>query len=209
MGFVVPLARVLALVVFAWWVVARWSRTSPQLLVFTFPLLVAGLLWVLSAQIRGLAAGLLLSLSRRVRRGDRIHVGELTGVVRDVGLFRCVLKKADGSLVYIPNHSLLAEVITIERERNSEPVRVTLPLEDADPTLALGRARSLALLCPYRSLGTRVEAELSDHEATLTLRMHAWNENAAALASELLTEGLRREVRALREAATSSVTPST
>jgi len=68
--------------------------------------LVAGV--ALSTPLGNLGSGVLLAFTQPVRLGDRITVGEHTGVVAEITLSYTQLVMDDGIHVYIPNQSMVS-----------------------------------------------------------------------------------------------------
>ncbi|EKD79346.1 MAG: hypothetical protein ACD_41C00097G0003 [uncultured bacterium] len=56
--------------------------------------------------IKDVLAGLFIVLENQYARGDRIKLGEITGMVEDVSLRTTVIRSADQVLHYIPNGSI-------------------------------------------------------------------------------------------------------
>jgi len=186
----VPIAEVLSVVAVLVWLIARWLRLSPHLLVVFFPLGTLGSLWVFAGHVRNLSAGALLVLTRRIRQGDRIQVRGHSGVVREVGLGRTLLRRSDGSRVYVPNQDLLASTLTVARERLTEPIEVVVPMSESDGASLLETARRLALVSPYRALGTPIDVRWDHPRGVLHVHLHAWSEGAARLATKALRNAL-------------------
>lgn len=67
-----------------------------------------------SQKILGQAlSGLFILITRPFMIGDEINVAGITGVVTDVSTLFTTIKKDDGSLVLIPNNSVVGQKITI------------------------------------------------------------------------------------------------
>jgi small conductance mechanosensitive channel len=71
--------------------------------------LVAGV--ALSTPLGNLGSGVLLSFAQPVRLGDRITVGEHTGVVRAISLSYTTLVSDEGPYVFVPNQKMVSEVL--------------------------------------------------------------------------------------------------
>jgi small conductance mechanosensitive channel len=71
--------------------------------------LIAGL--ALSTPLGNLGSGVLLSFAQPVRLGDRITVGEHTGVVQAISLSYTVLVTDEGPHVFVPNQKMVSEVL--------------------------------------------------------------------------------------------------
>jgi small-conductance mechanosensitive channel len=101
---------------------------------------IAGL--ALTTPLGNLGSGVMLAFSQPVRLGDRITVGEQTGVVDEITLSYTALQTDEGRRVFIPNRDMVAT--TIVNNSVADPrrlVAVQLPVRiDA----ALADARRLA-----------------------------------------------------------------
>jgi small-conductance mechanosensitive channel len=71
--------------------------------------LVAGV--ALSTPLGNLGSGVLLAFTQPVRLGDRITVGEHTGVVREITLSYTALVSDDGTHVFVPNQSMVSTAL--------------------------------------------------------------------------------------------------
>ena len=161
------------------WFLLRIASVAPTLVVILTPALVAALGLIFARQLQNVGGGVALTLSRRIREGDRIEVGSHQGIVREVGLTRIKLRRDDGSSAYIPNRFVLGEVVAVSRERNTAPVDVQLVIDStASPEQVYTRARQLGALCPYRVTGTQVHVQFEVLERRLSLTVQTWAEPA-------------------------------
>ena len=71
--------------------------------------LVAGV--ALSTPLGNLGSGILLSFAQPVRLGDRITIGDHTGVVRAITLSYTTLVTDEGPHVYVPNQRMVSEML--------------------------------------------------------------------------------------------------
>jgi small-conductance mechanosensitive channel len=71
--------------------------------------LVAGV--SLSTPLGNLGSGVLLAFTQPVRLGDRITVGEHTGVVRAISLTYTTLVTDEGPYVYVPNQTMVSSML--------------------------------------------------------------------------------------------------
>ncbi|MBN2194971.1 MAG: mechanosensitive ion channel [Polyangiaceae bacterium] len=153
----------------AWWLsVFRLGVLSTTVLLLTHsivapaPLLGAALLLaggavgvaVLRAQLESLTVGVGLVFRRRLKEGDRLSLGDFSGEVREVGLSRIHLRRADGSSVLLPNRLLNTHPILVERSRHTARVVVRLELPESPTSEVLERLRRAAALSPYRVIGS-------------------------------------------------------
>ena len=99
----------------------------------------------LQGTLSNLAAGIMLVLFRPFRVGDRIELGGILGVIREVNLFYSELDTDNNVRVVIPNGKLWGEVVKVTSRNDSERVdlRFTRPLSD-DVGMAIARVREIA-----------------------------------------------------------------
>jgi small-conductance mechanosensitive channel len=71
--------------------------------------LIAGL--ALSTPLGNLGSGVLLAFTQPVRLGDRITVGDHTGVVRTISLSYTTLVTDEGPHVFVPNQRMVSEML--------------------------------------------------------------------------------------------------
>jgi small-conductance mechanosensitive channel len=71
--------------------------------------LVAGI--SLSTPLGNLGSGVLLAFTQPVRLGDRVTVGEHTGLVRAITLSYTTLVTDDGPHVFVPNQKMVSEML--------------------------------------------------------------------------------------------------
>ena len=65
----------------------------------------------LSAPLGNLGSGVLLAFTQPVRLGDRISVGDHTGVVREISLSYTTLVTDEGPHVYVPNQTMVSTTL--------------------------------------------------------------------------------------------------
>lgn len=158
-----------------------------------FVALVVGL--ALSAPLANLGSGLLLAFTQPVRLGDRITVGEHTGVVDEITLSYTALVTDEDDHVFVPNREMVSRVIvnrsTLDPRRSLSvrlPVAAGAPLAEAR-AVVLEAARA-ALPAEAGTPAARV-GEVGEKtawlELTLLLPPAA---DAAQVASDLREAGL-------------------
>ncbi|HET9461772.1 MAG TPA: mechanosensitive ion channel family protein [Gaiellaceae bacterium] len=65
----------------------------------------------LSPPIGNLGSGVLLAFTQPVRLGDRITVGEHTGVIQEISLTYTTLVSDEGPYVYVPNQTMVSTTL--------------------------------------------------------------------------------------------------
>jgi small-conductance mechanosensitive channel len=97
---------------------------------------IAGL--ALTTPLGNLGSGVMLAFSQPVRLGDRITVGEQTGVVDEITLSYTALQTDEGRRVFVPNREMVASIIVNNSVADPRrlvavqlPVRLDAPLPEA------------------------------------------------------------------------------
>jgi len=139
----------------------RVMRAAPILSGAALVLFTAAALVTLRPQLENLAVGVSLLVRRTVRPGDHLIIGNLSGIVRELGLSGLQLRSGDGSTLIVPNRLLNQQAVVVSRDQHT--AKVLLRVDFGEPTTGdiHERTRRAVLLCPYRSIGTpvRIRAE--------------------------------------------------
>ncbi|MCA9627557.1 MAG: mechanosensitive ion channel [Myxococcales bacterium] len=183
--------RVALVAVVVLFVLRRIASLAPILLTFTLLAAILLLAAAYARQLPSVLVGLSLLLRRRLRHGDRIHIANHSGTVREVGLAQLHLRRGDGATLFVPNRLLMEEVLTVEHAKNSEPVRVRIPAPAPQHREQLELSRRVAVLSPYRVPGSPVELIEDDVEnRRYCIEIHTWSVRAATEAREHLEQAL-------------------
>jgi small-conductance mechanosensitive channel len=178
-----------------WAMAARMVTVAPVLALVGLGLAVGAITVALREQIQDIAVGLALVARRRLREGDRVHIGEHAGTVRKVGLTRVELRRSDGTAIHVPTRLLGASALVIGHARHTVPVSAQIEIA-ADRAARAGEIALRTALCsPYRALGSPVEVR-SDPGGRLHVEIQAWSEHAARDARTQLELALSRELGA-------------
>lgn len=149
---------------------------------------------VFAHPIQNVWAGFVLSFRRRLREGDRVTVGDQSGIVRDIGITQLHLRSADGAALYVPNRVVLRECYRVEQAKNTVPVRVRVEANVSEWKPEHVRAvRRSALLSPFRAAGTPIDVEVTPEGAQVVIQV--WSERAAREARLQLEARLRDQLR--------------
>ena len=82
-----------------------------------------------SVPLGNIGAGILLSISQPVRLGDRISIGEATGVVEEITLLNTVVRTDEGRTAFVPNSQMVTStVVNRSLEDRRRRVSVRLPI---------------------------------------------------------------------------------
>ncbi|HLE99206.1 MAG TPA: mechanosensitive ion channel family protein [Gaiellaceae bacterium] len=139
-GFLVRVAVALVVLIGAWSVLSIFTVTQEVARAFLASsavlALIAGL--ALSTPLGNLGSGVLLAFSQPLRLGDRISVGEHTGVVVEMTLTYTALATDEGRRVFVPNQQLVSSTLVNRSVGDPRrivsvqlPVRMSAPLADA------------------------------------------------------------------------------
>lgn len=139
-GFLLRVAVALAALVGAWSVLSVFPVTEQVARAFLASsavlALIAGL--ALSTALGNLGSGVLLAFSQPVRLGDRITVGEHTGVVEEITLSYTALVTDEGRHVFVPNQKMVSTTLVNRSVGDPRrivsvqlPVRMGVPLAEA------------------------------------------------------------------------------
>lgn len=182
----------------AWAMVARLIRVAPILSLAGTGLGLAALTIALREQLQDVVVGLALVGRRRLREGDRVHIGEHSGTVHRVGLTRVELRRADGSAVHVPTRLLGGTALVVGHAKHTVPVTAVA----ADVRLPRARARECArraaLLSPYRSIGTPIDVKQRDG-GRWQVEIHVWSHAAVRDAKVQLEQELARILESAEE----------
>lgn len=102
---------------------------------------IAGL--ALSIPLGNLGSGVLLAFTQPVRIGDRVTVGEETGVVEAITMSYTALLADNGTVVFVPNRTMVSATLVNRSGRDPRrsvsvrlPVRLGAPVADAREVVA-------------------------------------------------------------------------
>lgn len=143
-SFLLRMVIALVALVGAWSVLSKFTATQEIASAFLASsavlAVIAGL--ALTTPLGNLGSGLMLAFSQPVRLGDRITVGDQTGVVHEITLSYTALQTDEGRQVFVPNREMVASIIVNNSVADPRRlVRVQLPVRiDA----SLSEARRLA-----------------------------------------------------------------
>ena len=104
----------------------------------------------LSTPLGNLGSGVLLAFTQPVRLGDRVTVGDHTGVVERISLSYTALVTDEGPHVFVPNQMMVSTTLVNRTARQGEPSRAT-PTSGGRRGSGRGRERTRDL--PRRNAG--------------------------------------------------------
>jgi small-conductance mechanosensitive channel len=160
--------------------------------------LVAGV--SLSTPLGNLGSGVLLAFTQPVRLGDRISVGEQTGVVEAITLSYTSLATDEGKRVFVPNQTMVSTMLvnrSVGDPRRVISIRVPVAL---GASLAEARRIALDAARGEAAAGSALEAHISEvTEKTVWLEIAVFAAPTADLAG-LSTAIRERALGALAEA---------
>jgi small-conductance mechanosensitive channel len=139
---------------------------AESLLALVLLITVAALALAFASQplLRDLVGGLVILFEHPFRLGDRITVGEHHGEVKEIGLRAFQLAPPDGSLVAVPNATVLDHPI-VNANPGTTDSRVTielLPPDECDLERAQRIAFEAAAVSPYACIHKPIEVYLDE-----------------------------------------------
>ncbi len=112
-SFLVKIVMALVVLIGVWSVLTVFPTTQEVASAFLASgaviALVAGV--SLSTPLGNLGSGVLLAFTQPVRLGDRVTVGDHTGVVQAISLSYTTLVTDEGPYVYVPNQKMVSEML--------------------------------------------------------------------------------------------------
>ena len=87
------------------------TRTIAQAVLASGAVLAVLVGLAITTPLQNLGSGVLLALTQKVRLGDRVTVGDQTGVVDEIHLMHTVLSGSDGKRVFVPNQVMLGTTV--------------------------------------------------------------------------------------------------
>jgi len=112
-AFLVRVAVGLAILIGTWSVLKVFPATTQVANAFlassAVVAVVAGV--ALSTPIGNIGSGILLAFTQPVRLGDRVTIGDHTGVVQEITLSYTTLATDEGTCVFVPNQSMVSTML--------------------------------------------------------------------------------------------------
>lgn len=142
---------------------------------------------------QNLQSGISLTLRSRFREGDPVKVGDMEGVVEEVGLLRVKLRTSQGGVTYVPASLFESEPVTVGQARSAAPLSVSIAIEHVDPARILVLERELAL-SPFRRAdgGSSVEIEPDGDHTWVRARLNSWADDDSKRPRQYLEALLRQ-----------------
>lgn len=143
--------------------------------------------------LSNIAAGIMLLWLRPFKIGDKIQAGDVTGTLKDFGLFACQLETWDGVFQFVPNSELWNKRVT---NFSRWPTRLLDLKFQIDYEFGVDEARKR--LVDMASADTRVRSEPAPKvfvadvtdKVVLTLRVSVAGEDYTHVRQDLLESGL-------------------
>ncbi|HET7084454.1 MAG TPA: mechanosensitive ion channel domain-containing protein [Rhizomicrobium sp.] len=161
----------------------------------------------LQGTLSNVASGVMLLVLRPFRVYEKIKLADVTGTVREIGLFRTEIVTDDGNFVSIPNSTIFSgTIVNVSRENNRRTnfaVEIDRGenLDQVQKTILDGLARDPRIL---KTPAPWLEVETLGPIST-TIAVHAWLRNSDFLAAQ---SELKKRVRhALEDARIAAPVP--
>lgn len=137
--------------------------------------------------LRDMAGGLALSLTRPFDLGDEVATPHARGRVSSIGLTRVRIRSERGELVDVPAGEIATRTLRIAaRGGGALPVSVEVHLNAFDaPDVSCDRLRDHALLSPYSDAGVSVVVELIDPHRARVVATPSHPDDADDLRSDI------------------------
>jgi small conductance mechanosensitive channel len=161
----------------------------------------------LQGTLSNVASGVMLLVLRPFRVFEKIKVTDVTGTVREIGLFRTEIVTDDGNYVSIPNATVFSSTIINASRENRRRTNFSVEVDRAENIDAVQKAILESLAREPRVLKTpppAVEVDMLGPLST-TLTVQAWMENRDFL--HALSDVKKRVRHALQGAEVSAPVP--
>lgn len=161
-SFLVRVVVAIAALIGVWSVLSIFPATSEVARAFLASsavlALIAGL--ALTTPLGNLGSGVLLAFTQPIRLGDRITVGEQTGVVDEITLSYTALATDEGRRVFVPNTTMVST--TLVNNSVNDPRRLVMVQLPVRLEASLADARRVAAAA----------AQEAPHDGELTVEVH-------------------------------------
>lgn len=188
------LARIVGLLVGTVGCIAPLVSRAPILSGIALTVLLVAAALSVPQLFQNLQSGISLTLRSRFREGDPVKVGDMEGVVEEVGLLRIKLRTSQGGVTYVPASLFESEPVTVGQARSAAPLSVSVAIESVDPHRVQVLERELAL-SPFRRAdgGSSVEIERDGDHTWVRARLNTWAGSESKRPRQYL-EALLREL---------------
>ena len=191
------IAAVGAIVWVGGWIGRRLIDGLPLIGTALIALFLGGVILLMARQVVGAVGSMLAVIGARVREGDRLTVGDVTGIVEHAGLFRVRIRRPDGSTAHVPAQQLDKHTIVVSSPRRAQTVRVRSTRGAPFTAEEIERTTWMASLCPYRQAHSEVlVARPGDDERTVEVQIQVWSASAAIEAERWLRSAVAPPVEA-------------
>jgi hypothetical protein len=188
LSYSVPLLRIVLVVAVPLGALhALWAQ-SPTGALVTAAVAAAVILLVATDHLRDMIGGIALAVTRPFRVGDTIRIGPIGGCVEQIGLTRCRLRGEGGESVRVPNRQVARELLRVAHRGAALPTDTEVRFPAGFGTaLALSALRDQAYLSAYTDASAPVVVELLGDARARIRATPIRQEDAAALASDLIS----------------------
>ncbi|MFH1937176.1 MAG: mechanosensitive ion channel domain-containing protein, partial [Bacteroidota bacterium] len=125
---VFPVAELLFWLIYLSWFVFLFSEAKEIYVFVVLAILLMVLFWISRFWIKDLIAGVIFRSSTRLKAGDMLHFGEITGTIKKFGNYSVELETQDNQTVFIP-YGKLVDDVNIKSERTGQSKGYTFSLE--------------------------------------------------------------------------------
>lgn len=172
------------------------GRGRPRIGLLAVALPILALVIDIGRRIGPWAAGFGLIIAGRLRIGDFLSVGDMSGTLDGVGLLRARLVNADGALAHIP-WSYLAGAVVSRPSGAPRVARIHIDYSNPPSPEERRQLEVRAALCPYRVWSHPVVVRTDpERPERLDVELWSWSEESARLAEDFLRRAAARDAKA-------------
>lgn len=128
--------------------------------------------------ISNFASGITLLFSPELRRGIRIELDSITGVIRQRALLRTIVQSDNGETVWIPNNQLTQRIVKFSEPMNAFPVRLLVHVKNATFESLSHTLSEITATSPFRKEGTSIEINPISESNQISLLFYTWSPNS-------------------------------
>jgi hypothetical protein len=142
--------------------------------------------------ISNLASGISLLFSPEMKRGKRIELDNLTGVIRQRALLRTIILSDTGETVWIPNNQLTRKIVRFSDPMNAFPVRLFINVGKEGYEKLAHILNEITATSPFRKEGTFIEINPIADKNQLSLLFYTWSPNSIKEAKIHIVKALEK-----------------
>lgn len=142
--------------------------------------------------ISNFASGISLLFSPEMKRGKRIEIDNLTGVIRQRALLRTIVLADTGETVWIPNNQLTHKMVRFSDPMNAFPVRLHINVGKEGYEKLAHILNEITATSPFRKEGTFIEINPIADKSQLSLLFYTWSPSSVKEAKIHIVKALEK-----------------